>query len=179
MTLDLEVAGTVRELTEDERPPPSTVSHVQKLRESHHALARALARGQTPIQASQATGYRVSRIYLLLRDPTFMDLVTYYKTDDEEARADIEARFAGMTADFMQELHDRLLDDPESLKPELLHDVIKTFADRAGYAPVSRSKNLNINYSYGDRLDALKNAAARKTKTEEPIRCRVIEVDDG
>jgi hypothetical protein len=44
--------------------------------------------------------------------------------------------------------------------------VIKTFADRAGYAPVSRSKNLNINYSYGDRLDALKNAAARKTKTE-------------
>jgi hypothetical protein len=72
MALDLEVAGTVRELTEDERPPPSEVSYVAKLRDSHHALARALARGQTPIQASQATGYRVSRIYLLLRDPTFM-----------------------------------------------------------------------------------------------------------
>jgi hypothetical protein len=108
MALDLEVAGTVRELTEDERPPASEVSYVAKLRDSHHALARALARGQTPIQASQATGYRVSRIYLLLRDPTFNDLVTYYKTDDEEARADIEARFAGMTVDFMQELHERL-----------------------------------------------------------------------
>lgn len=162
MALDLEVAGVVRELAEDESPPAAPVAYVQKLRDSHHALARALARGQTPQQASLATGYRVSRVYLLLRDPTFMDLVEYYKTTDDEARLDIEARFAGMTADFMQELHDRLHDDPDSLKPELLHDVIKTFADRAGFAPVSRSKNLNINYSFGDRLDALKTKGEKR-----------------
>jgi len=32
-------------------------------------------------------------------------------------------------------------------------DVFKAFADRAGFAPISRSVNKNLNHNIGERLD--------------------------
>jgi hypothetical protein len=54
----------------------------------------------------------------------------------------------------VQELHDRVLDRPEEIADETLINAIKVLADRAGYAPVQRSVNKNLNMNIAARMDA-------------------------
>src|SRR5215204_6133202 len=61
---------------------------IQKLRSSHHALARCLATGMKPVQASLVTGYTQNRICLLQQDPSFRALMEEYKAEAREVFAD-------------------------------------------------------------------------------------------
>jgi hypothetical protein len=89
VALDLEVAGTVYELTEPaeeaakERP-------LVRLRDSHHTVARLFAHGLRPEEVSGQTGYSPSRLSTLQRDPSFQELVTFYRMDAREAKQDVE-----------------------------------------------------------------------------------------
>src|SRR5437763_11831740 len=102
MALDLEIAGEARALTEEEyaavlvesAPPP----RIKRLRDSHHALARALATGSTPQQASLTTGYSLSRISILQNDPSFRELMEYYRKTSDEAFLDLEGRILALAA---------------------------------------------------------------------------------
>jgi hypothetical protein len=157
MALDLEIAGESRPLTESDlleetvAAPPT----VKRLRDSHHALARAIASGLTPQQASLATGYSISRISILQRDPSFRDLMAHYERTHDEAILDLEGRIVGLAADLMQELRERLEDNPETIDNETLGKVTKDMLDRAGYAPITRSISINKSVGIGERLDRL------------------------
>jgi hypothetical protein len=157
MALDLEIAGEARSLSEAEyadvlvesaKPP-----QIKRLRDSHHALARALATGSTPQQASLTTGYSLSRISILQNDPSFKELMEYYRKTNDEAFLDLEGRILALGADFLQELRERLDDDPASFDNEEVRENAKLFMDRAGFAPVSRSLNINKSVGIGERLD--------------------------
>jgi hypothetical protein len=134
---------------------PARTPTVKRLRDSHHALARALATGLTPTEASLATGYSISRISILQQDPSFRDLMEHYRRTNDEAILDIEGRITGLAADTMQELRERLEDAPETFSNEEITDIAKLMLDRAGYAPITRSINLNKNIGIGERLDRL------------------------
>lgn len=165
MTLDLEIAGEVRELTDAELADAMTTKAappvIKRLRDSHHALARALALGNTPQQASLATGYSISRISILQSDPSFRDLMEHYRRTNDEAIIDIEGRIVGLAADLMQELRERLEEAPETFDNETIADATKMMLDRAGYAPISRSININKSVGIGDRLDRLNQRVKR------------------
>jgi hypothetical protein len=166
MALDLEIAGEIRELTDAElaeakastAKPPT----IKRLRDSHHAVARALALGCTPQQVSLATGYSLSRISILQTDPSFIDLMTHYRRTHDEAVLDMEGRIVGLAADFLQELRERLEDAPESFDNEEVRENYKLLLDRAGYAPISRSININKSVGIGDRLDRLNQRGKRE-----------------
>lgn len=153
MPLDLEIAGAMRALA-----PTETASQaapvLKRLRDSHHAVARLLAHGQTPEQVSLATGYAPSRISTLQRDPMFRELLAFYAKTADVARMEFEAQMEIIARDAAQAVHERILDEADEVPLETLADVFKIFADRAGFAPVTRSVNKNLNLNIGERLDA-------------------------
>lgn len=132
---------------------------ITKLRDSHHALARCLASGLRPAEASIVTGYSNSRISILQADPTFAELVEFYRSVETEALADLQRRMATMALDALQELHDRLLEDPEKISSSMLLEVIKTMADRTGNGPSSKSTQVSINVNLAERLEAARRRA--------------------
>jgi hypothetical protein len=83
----------------------------------------------------------------------------FYRRDAEVAAQEVEAQMLLVGKDVLQEMHERVLDG-EDIPLAVLNDVFKTVMDRAGFAPVQRSINKNLNLNIGDRMDA----AARKRK---------------
>ena len=71
---------------------------VQKMRSSHHALARCLASGMKAVQASAVTGYTQNRISILQQDPTFQALVTDYRVEAKEIFADLTERMTNLSS---------------------------------------------------------------------------------
>lgn len=128
---------------------------IKRLRETHHALAKAIADGLSQTDAAIRTGYSISRVSILMGDPTFQELVEHYRENRALAYRDMHQAMADLGLDALQELHARLEETPEELSNQLLHDIAKTFADRTGYAPVAKSVNVNVDIA--GRL-----AAARK-----------------
>ena len=151
--LDLELCGVVREVKAGDVVPRGTPPAVTRLRDSHHAAARLIARGLNETEVSHLTGYALSRISSLKRDPLFAELVEAYRLEQREAQRDLEALWLGVATDYGQHIHEALLDNPEAVPVSVALDVFKAFADRAGMAPVSRSVNKNLNLNIGERLD--------------------------
>lgn len=156
--LDIEIAGAVRELREEEKAV-GQVPTLKRLRDSHHAVAKLLASGMTPMQVSLQTGYAPSRISTLQNDPAFKELLIFYAKERDVVAQEVETLFLGVARDAMQAVHERILDEGQEIPVGELREIFKTFADRAGYAPITRSINKNLNVNIGERLDA-----ARKRK---------------
>lgn len=154
--LDLDTTAEARALTADEvaAKPVAVTPTVKRLRDSHHTLARLLAAGLSGEQASVQTGYSQSRISVLRNDPTFQNLVAFYRHSRDEARADLEARYLLIANDYAQHIHEAVLDEPEEIPIMQALEVFKAMADRGGMAPVARSINKSITMNIGDRLDA-------------------------
>jgi hypothetical protein len=153
MALDLEIAGevTVLDAPSAER---AEARPLVRLRDSHHAVARLIAHGLRPYEVSAQTGYSLSRLSALRADPSFQELVTFYAASGAEVRADMQALMEGYSRDALQAWHEKLLDHPEDLDAAELREFAKMTADRAGYAPVQRSVNKNLNLNIAQRLDA-------------------------
>jgi len=123
---------------------------IQRIRSSHHALARCLASGMNANQSSLVTGYGAQRIYMLQRDPAFIALVQEYKLEAKEIFADLNERMTNISLDAIEELQERLDASPEGFSISMLLDVVKTFADRTGHGPGQEVK-LSVSSSMIDR----------------------------
>lgn len=154
--LNLDLTTGARELTPEELAdrPPATVPQLKRLRDSHHTLARLIAAGLTTEQASLQTGYSYNRIALLRNDPSFANLVAFYRASRDEARLDLEARYLLIANDYAQHIHEQVLDAPEEVPLAQALEVFKAMADRGGMSPTAKSISKNINLNIGDRLDA-------------------------
>jgi hypothetical protein len=128
---------------------------VKRLRDRHHALARCLAQGMSPAEASAVTGYDVSRISILRSDPSFQELMKHYATVRDSAFAEFQDRAATVANMALGIIAEKLEDEDVSLGQAL--QIAKDLGDRTGNAPVQKTVQTNVNISLGDRL-----AAARK-----------------
>lgn len=155
MALDLEIAGAVRALTEAEvlEPAPARAPTLVRLRESHHQVARLFAHGVRPQAIATQTGYALSRLSVLQTDPSFQELVEFYRQSKEDAAINVEARMLGVALDALQEWHEKVMDG-EITDPGELREGYKLLLDRAGYAPIQRSVNKNLNLNLAARMDA-------------------------
>lgn len=156
----------VRELTVADLKTPATQvqtsAPIKQLRDTHHALARLLATGMGEAEASLQTGYSPSRISILKADPTFRELLEFYRARGEESVADFRERMAlvGMTA--LAEIRDRLEEKPEEFNNTQLRELVRDLADRTGHAPekAGGSTSVTINVGLSERMQAARERTA-------------------
>jgi hypothetical protein len=125
-----------------------------KLRDRHHALARALANGMTPGEASAFTGYTPSTVSILQSDPAFKELLSHYRDVKDAAFAEFQERAALLSIAAVTELHDRLENEDDPISTSTVIEIVKLTADRTGHAPVSRSVSVSVSADLGSRLQA-------------------------
>jgi hypothetical protein len=174
--VELEVIGELTEadLEALELARPEGVPTVQRLRDSHHNLARALASGRRPGEAGFICGYSHSRVSVLQDDPAFQELVAQYRKDYHngtlpEYQGQVEDAMAVLSLSTRM-IRDRLEDAEAEGKPvplpELRSNVVE-FGDRLGFA--KRTVNLNINANLADRLAAARLRAFGGDQREGPL----------
>lgn len=115
----------------------SETPSLQKLKHSHHNLARLLAQGLPAAEVSLVTGYSASRISILQHDPAFAELIVYYAEQVEEVFVNVHERLAAVGMDALQELQDRLESEGEGFSVKELLDTIGITLDRSGFGPKS------------------------------------------
>lgn len=159
-------ALSVDDLVLLEQPRGETRPPLKRLMDRHHALARSLASGLKPSEAALVCNYSVEYVGLLKGDPTFRELVEFYRgTLEREMRSNFE-RLSGLAADAADILSDRMETEPEKISTGQLIEIVKTGADRSGNGPQSSSVQLNINANLADRL---KSAREQARAASEPV----------
>lgn len=144
---------------------------LKRLAERHHALARCLASGMSQGDAAVTCGYSSSRVSILLDDPTFQNLLAFYREDTQRAYLDLHQRLAGIASDAAELLSDQLETDlatePGERKVSIgqLVEIVKTGADRTGHGP--QSTQLNVNVGIAARLEAARKRVAARDKMIE------------
>lgn len=175
--LEVDVVRALREadleLLEEEKGARAP-GLVKRLSNRHHLLARLLAEGMSPGDAGLTAGYVPSRVSILQADPSFAELVRFYKGQRDEAFASMHEKILGLSEDALEELRERLEDEPESFTNGMLIDLMAKAADRAGHGPSATQVNVNVNLA--DRLAAARERAERaKVVEHNPLRLE----DDG
>lgn len=138
--------------TRGSKPP-----RLLRLRDSHHALARALASGMTPGRAGAMTGYSQSRISILQADASFQDLMEVYRRTAEEAYTEYSDIATGNMIRAERLIQDSLEAAGEASEPlpigELrpLLDIVSDRADRFGYH--KKTTSINVNVDFAGRLE--------------------------
>jgi len=147
----------------------SAAPPIKRIGERHHALARALASGMSPSEAGILTGYSGSRVSILLDDPTFQELLSFYREDVNAQYRDLHQRLSGLALDAADELATRLEEEPEAFSIGQIIEVTKLGADRTGHGPQSSQTNVNVNVDLAGRLAAARErVAARRLISENP-----------
>lgn len=123
-----------------------------RLSSRHHRLARMLAEGFSPGEAAIATGYVSSRVSILQDDPSFKELVSFYRAKVEEQFVGLQGRLADLAETAAGMLQERLEDGSDVDTDELMK-IIALGADRTGHGPSSTQKH-NVVFDFGSRLDA-------------------------
>lgn len=151
----------------DNGPAPLAVqrSPIAKLRERHHAVARHLSEGHPINTVSVLTGYTPQRITDLQADPAFQDLVSHYRSQQEDASADYVERMRALGVDAVNEIHDRLEEEPEKISIDQLLGIAKSMADRTGHGP-STTTNQNVNIGIAEQLRAADQRLRRAKEAE-------------
>lgn len=151
----------------DLTPAPSKSSHVKRLTQRHHHLARCLAKGFRNYEAAAATGYAPVTISILKSDPAFMELVEAYKEKDDLVLGELHERLAGLAVDAQDLIRDRMENDPDSISIGQLLAMVELAADRTGHGP-SSTTNSNINVGIAERLEAARKRVLDLRVTKEP-----------
>jgi len=143
--------------------PPITANEpigqgVKRLRDSHHALARLLAGGVSNLEASSITGYSPGYITTLKGDPSFKELIEFYRSNLDLAQADVTFRLTALNLSFIGELQDRLEANPAGMSNSFVLEAVKVLSDRTGHAPMVKS--LNVNVDLAGRLESARRRAA-------------------
>lgn len=160
------LARTDLSLLTEKRPAVT----LQKLRDTHHRIARAVAGGLSNVDVAAICGISQNRVAVLKSDPAFLDLVAHY-------RATVTAEWVASSDSFLEIATANMLKAERMLSDELdQHDeegtrpsvkdliaISRDAADRFGYGKMQ--KNLNVNVDFAAQLEG-----ARKRS-----RFRVIE----
>lgn len=134
---------------------------IKKINDRHRLLARLCARGVMAKQAAAIAGYSVCRVTTLKSDPTFRELVNYYRSEVDEDFNNLSDELSSLLREASTELRFRLEDAPEKLTNAQLTEIIQLAADRTGHGPQSSTTNMNIQVGIADRMRAGRERAER------------------
>lgn len=156
------MAEDMQRLGEEERSTQPPL--LKRLRERHHALARMLAAGHPDGVAAAICGYDVSRVSILKADPTFRNLMEFYREDVNRQYADVHSQLAGMSLDALIMLRERMeeREGEEELSTNQLLEIARMGADRTGFGPATKAE-VNVNVNLADRLQEARKRLAERT----------------
>lgn len=139
------VIEVVRELGEADRQllvsPPlvgSKTPNIATLRHSHHQLAQLLAEGMDQNDAALISGYSVSRVSILRRDPAFAELEAHYQSVRELKFVDVLERMKVLGLSTLDELQARLEEDASGFGNRELMELAELMLVKGRSAPGSR-----------------------------------------
>lgn len=180
--LELEIISSISEEDLLNRSEGALVSSeaptLSRIRGIHHEIARLLASGLKPADVSAATGYSLSRISILQKDPSFRELLSFYESKSDEVFVDVRKRMAVLGLDAASELADRLENKPETLSNSQLIEITKASLDRAGFSPVTKTVNVGVQIS-SDELADLRNSKSSSVKVLDVMPEDYTEVGDS
>lgn len=149
---------------------------VQRLRDSHHRLARLLAANKSDGDAAAMAGYSCSSVSRLKDDPAFKDLVEVYRKEVQEEfleYADLATANMIKGERIVSDSLDSVEDSEEPLALNQLRpvlDIIHERADRFGYP--KQQVNHNVSHDLAGRLEAARKRsglALPPAKPEAPL----------
>ena len=166
---------TLDDLTLLAQPAVAKGPVIQRLRNSHHRIARMLAEGdKTIIAVSEASGYSPSRISALQSDPSFKELVEYYRGKIEEQYLDVHGQLADLGMDMFDEIRHRLDQDPE----QFTITQLLTIGEKLLNKTVAPDKTKLQPNSGNDGPAQIPNFAINfisNSKDNEPLKMEVVE----
>lgn len=113
---------------------------IKKLSQRHHGLARLLASGMSSGDAAIMMNYEVSRVSILLGDPAFQELVSFYQSQVEKAFVQTADKLAGFASDTLDELQSRLEENPSDFSTGELTRLLTVALDRTGLGPTTKNE---------------------------------------
>lgn len=131
---ELEVSDLARLDVEQGIKAPS----LKRITDSHHGLARCLASGKSPGEASIITGFCASRISILKADPAFQELLEFYRSNQRLAETQVLDRLSTLSLDALEEIRSRIHDAPEDIRTRELLDIATAGLDRTGFGPSAK-----------------------------------------
>lgn len=142
----------------------STPNPLKRITDRHHALARNLASGMKEAEAAHICGLSLSRVSILKNDAAFKELLNFYREGVDVAYAGLHEKLSGLASTALDELQDRMEDEPEKVSIGQLIELAKMGADRTGHGPQSSSTNLNVNVDLANRLEAARKRVRERGK---------------
>jgi hypothetical protein len=152
MDLELDIIRPLRQedMPRLAEPRGAPKQRLERLHQRHHAAAKSLAAGMPKWEVCATTGYSQVTLSILLADPTFTDLVKFYKDKIDAQYHDLHERLSGMAVDAADMLRDKL--EAGELNASQLMEITKMGADRTGHGP--SSTNIQVNVGLAARLEA-------------------------
>lgn len=132
---------------------------LRRLSDRHHSLARLVATGQTKGACAAMTGFSISRVSILMGDPTFAELVQFYRSQEEKIFRGVAEKLTGIASAALDELEERLEETPEDFSVNQLLEVVKTGADRTGFGPQSTQTSVNVHLGLAERMEEARRKA--------------------
>lgn len=140
---------------------------LDKIRSIHHYIALLIAAGLPAHEVAQRSGRTLARVNQLVVTPIFVQLI-------EEKRKALEGdakvhildnlmRWDRLQTAALDEIQERIEEEPEKFTVSQLLSIAGEGGDRAG--PTKKSVQVNANFDFADRL-----AAARKKMFGEDAR---------
>lgn len=146
------LANAIQKGTNPNGGPPTGI---EKLRASHHQVARLVADNVADAIISAVTGYTVQRLAHLKTNPAFLELVSFYSGEISDVQAEVVSRMKAVALDAIEVVHERILERPDDIKMSDLDSLLKTFLDRSGNGPTTKNVNVTATGTIADIRDAL------------------------
>ena len=153
------------------KAPRYVASTPQRLRDSHHMIARLAAAGLRPGQIATQTGYSRERVTALLSSPAMDELVALYRLKVDEAFVENQDSYFTIATSNMlaaeRHIADAIAEADEAgelIPIRTALAISRDAADRFGYG--KKTQNLNINVDFAAQLE---RAIARSGKQIDSV----------
>lgn len=141
---------------------------LQRIRDNHHFLARYLALGSSPAEASAVTGYSTARISILLGDPSFQELLSFYRDNRNQGYLDMkqhaEERMLANMLTAEAKIAEAFEESDQSVA--VLNRIATDRMDRLGFGPTSKTQSVNVQVD-GNALQAMKERLEKHLATRD------------
>lgn len=153
---------------------------IKKLSQRHHGLARLIAAGTPPGEAAIIMNYDNARVSVLMSDPAFVELVSFYGAQVDEAFVKTADKLAGFSNDVLDELQDRLETSPDDFSTNELTKLLTVALDRTGLGPSTKTEK-NVTINIGSSIEAARKRAldARMARAKMIPDAEIVEGNDA
>lgn len=141
----------VRDLVGPAPDPVSEAGARKRISDRHHLAARLFASGSSPAEVGAITGFAGTTLSILQNDPSFRELVSFYRTKVAEKFDVFGQRLALVGEAAQAEILERLENEPASFSPKELTQLMTVAADRTGHGPKS-NQSVNVTVTMSERL---------------------------